>query len=253
MQTKSELLDQITDKEDRVLLSSLYDKLMQSDRKNYPIYSDFLDARQLRLVQQLFSFWGDRLRFFGGIQNAERCICYLDFGYEDFPIRLIEICSSGAENISHGDVLGSLMGLGIKRQKIGDVLADGRLVFAVKEEIAEYVMQQLTKISRYPVTLQLLDGFTVEKKQQFSCRSSTVSSLRLDCVVADIAKLSREKAKEYILANKVKVNHFEETNYKKVLSPGDVLSLSHVGRFVLDEVEGFTKKNRLKITIKKYE
>lgn len=253
MLTKSELLDKITDKEDRVFLSSVYDKLEQSERKNYPIFSDFLDAKQIRLAQTLFSFWKDRLRFFGGIGNAERMLCYLEFGYEEFPIRLIEAFVPGGADISHGDVLGSLMGLGIKRQKVGDILVGDRIVFAVKEEISDYVLQNLATISRYPVTLQLLDGFFVEKEQKFSYRSTTVSSLRLDCVVADIAHLAREKAKDYILANKVKVNHFEETNYKKVLSSGDVLSLSHIGRFVLEEVEGVTKKNRMKIIIKKYE
>lgn len=253
MLTKSELLDKIPDKEDRLFLSSVYDKLEQSERKNYPIFSDFLDARQIRLTENLFSFWSDRLRFFGGIQNAERCLCYLEFGYEEFPVKLIEVTSASVDKFTHGDILGSLMGMGIKRQKIGDILVGETVVFAVKEEISEYILQNLTKISRYPVTLKVLDGFTVAKQQQFSYRSSTVSSLRLDCVVADIAKLSREKAKEYILANKVKVNHFEETNYKKLLSQGDVLSLSRVGRFVLDEVEGLTRKNRIKIVIKKYE
>lgn len=236
-----------------MFLSSVYDKLEQSERKNYPIFTDFLDARQIRLVEMLFPFWKDRLRFFGGIQNAERCLCYLEFGYEEFPIRLVEVSSPGLDKLTHGDVLGALMGLGIKRQKIGDILVGENVVFATKEEVSGYVLQNLLKISRYPVTLRVLDGFTVVKEQQFSYRSTTVSSLRLDCVVADIAKLSREKTKEYILANKVKVNHFEETNYKKVLSLGDVLSLSHVGRFVLDEAEGVIRKNRLKIVIKKYE
>ncbi|MBQ7950851.1 MAG: hypothetical protein IJ278_03940 [Clostridia bacterium] len=253
MQSKTELLDKIQEKEDRVFLASVYDKLEQSDRKNYPVFSDFLDARQIVLVQSVFPFWRDRIRFFGGIRNAERQICYLEFGYEDFPVRLLEIFSSQMDKITHGDVLGSLMGLGMKRQKIGDILTGERLIVAVKEEVAEYICMELSQISRYPVTVKILDDFTVERKQQFSARSTTVSSLRLDCLVADIAHLSREKAKSYIIAGKVKVNHFEETNYKHLLCEGDVLSLSHVGRFLLDTVDGFTKKDRVKITIKKYE
>ncbi len=253
MQSKTELLDKIQEKEDRVFLASVYDKLEQSDRKNYPVFSDFLDARQIALVQSVFPFWRDRIRFFGGIQNAERQICCLEFGYEEFPVRLLEICSSQINKITHGDILGSLMGLGMKRQKIGDILTGERLIVAVKEEVAEYICMELTQISRYPVTVKILDGFTVERKQQFSSRSTTVSSLRLDCLVADIAHLSREKAKAYIISGKVKVNHFEEVNYKRLLGEGDVLSLSHVGRFVVDTVDGFTKKDRIKITIKKYE
>ena len=236
-----------------MFLASLYDRLEQSDQKNYPVYSDFLDARQMILVQQTFPFWRERLQFFGGIQNAERCICSLDFEYGEPPVRLLEVFASDISKLAHGDILGSLMGLGLKRQKIGDILTGDRAVFAVKEEVAEYICQELTQISRYSVNVQMVDGFSVAREQQFSSRSTTVSSLRLDCLVADIARLSREKAKSYILSGKVKVNHFEESNYKRVLQEGDVLSLVRVGRFVIDSVDGVTKNDRMKITVKKYE
>lgn len=253
MQLKSQILEKIPDKEDRIFLASIYDRLEQSDRKTYPIYSDFLDARQIALVKNTFPFWKDRLQFFGGIKNAERCICSLDFGDTEYPVRLIEVDAPPQAQLSHGDVLGSLMGLGLKRQKIGDILTGDKTVFAVKEEVAEYICQELTQISRYSVSLTILDGFFVEREQKFSQRSTTVSSLRLDCLVADIAHLSREKAKTYIVSGKVKVNHFEEENYKRLLCEGDVLSLSRIGRFVVAKVDGFTKKDRIKITINKYE
>ncbi len=253
MQTKTELLAKISDKDDRMLLSSVYDKLEQSYQKNYPVFSDFLDERQIAMVKSLFSFWKDDLCFFGGIENAGRNICHLRFGYEDYPIKLVELSFPKGASVSHRDVLGSLMGLGIKRQKIGDILVDDVAVVAVKEEILKYLMENLISVGRYPVTLRVLDDFSVTNTANFSYRQTTVAALRLDCIISDIARLSREKAKELILSGKVKVNHFIETHYNKVLSSGDMISVTKKGRFVLEEVEGVTRKDRVKITIKKYE
>ncbi len=235
------------------MLSSVYDKLEKSYQKGYPIYSDFLDEKQIVLAKQLFSFYRDDLCFFGGVPNAERQVCYLDFGYGETPIKMIGISSSCGNQFGHRDVLGALMGLGIKRQKLGDIVVGELSYFLVKEEIAEYVMENLHTVGRYPVSLEVIENPEIEKEQSFSYRSTTVSSLRLDCLVGDIAKLSREKAKELILAGKVKVNHFETTQYNKTLSVGDLISISKKGRFVLEEVEGVTKKDRVKILIKKYE
>ncbi len=253
MQTKTELLNRISDKEERIYLSSVYDKLELSYQKNYPVYSDFLDGRQIALVKQLFSFWSDRLCFSGGISGAERLVCYLDFGYGEVPVKIVEIQCSRGDQLSHRDILGSLMGLGIKRQKIGDILLGELICFAAKEEIVPYILENLHQVGRYPVSLRVLHGIIPEKQQQYSYRSATVSSLRLDCIVADIAHLSREKAKGLILSGGVKVNHFEESNYKKQLQAGDLISIAQKGRFQLETVEGTTKKDRLKIIIKKYE
>ncbi|MBR5239151.1 MAG: hypothetical protein IKW04_01070 [Clostridia bacterium] len=253
MQTKTELLAKISDKEDRMLLSSVYDKLEQSYQKNYPIYTDFLDERQITMVKAFFPFFQEQLSFYGGIQNAGRNICYLRFGYEQFPVVLLKLSFPKGADISHRDVLGALMGLGIKRQKIGDILIGESNVVAVKEEILKYILENLTSVGRYPVSVSVLENETVIMEEKVSFRTTTVAALRLDCIVSDITRLSREKSKELILSGKVKLNHFEETNYKKVLSQGDLVSISKKGRFALSEIEGITRKDRIKITIKKYE
>jgi len=253
MQTKTELLAKISDKEDRMLLSSVYDRLEQSYQKNYPLFSDFLDERQIALVKSLFSFWKDQIAFFGGMENAGRCVCYLQFGYEQFPVKLLQLSFPKGADIAHRDVLGALMGLGIKRQKIGDILIGDSNVVAVKEEIVSYVLENLVSVGRYPVSVSILEEGSVVMEAKFTYHSVIVAALRLDCIVSAITHLSREKAKELILAGKVKVNHFEETNYKKVLSSGDLLSISKKGRFILGEPEGVTRKDRIKMTVKKYE
>lgn len=253
MQTKTELLAKISDKDDRMLLSSVYDKLEQSYQKSYPVFSDFLDERQMTLVKKVFSFWKEDLCFFGGIENAGRNICHLRFDYGEYPVKLLELSFPKGADIGHRDVLGALMGLGIKRQKIGDILVDGVAIVAVKEEILKYLTENLTMVGRYPVTLRVLEDYSVKNNETFSYRQTTVSALRLDCIVSDITRLSREKAKELILSGKVKVNHFEETHYNKVLSEKDIISISKKGRFVLEEIEGITRKDRIRITIKKYE
>lgn len=253
MRTKTELLAKISDKDDRMLLSSVYDKLEQSYQKNYPVFTDFLDERQIALVKSMFPFWKEQLSFYGGIRNSARNICYLQFGYEVFPVCLVEISYPKGADISHRDILGALMGLGVKRQKIGDIMIGETGVVAVKEEIAKYILENLISVGRYPVSLAVLENDSVQLEEKCSYRSTTVAALRLDCIISDITRLSREKAKDLILSGKIKVNHFEETNYKKVLSQSDLISISKKGRFMLEEIEGVTRKDRIKIIIKKYE
>ena len=79
-----------------------------------------------------------------------------------------------------------------------------------------------------------------------------LENIQFDICFTSPLKRARETA-ELILAGKVKVNHFEQTHYNKMLSLGDMVSISKKGRFVLEEIEGITRKDRIRITIKKYE
>lgn len=146
------------------------------------------------------------------------------------------------------------MSLGIKRQKIGDIIvSDDGIFIEIKEEIYPFVKSNLTSIRSYPVEINEIDDDTiVERVQEYKDLNFTVSSLRLDCVVSSILNVSREKAKEYIIAGNVKINHIEEKNYKKNVSEGNILSLRKSGRYLFFKDDGLSKKGKNKIIIKKF-
>ena len=61
------------------------------------------------------------------------------------PIKLYSVISSNAE-FTHRDILGSLMGLGIKREMIGDIIInEDKAQFFCHNSISEFVEFNLKK------------------------------------------------------------------------------------------------------------
>ena len=116
------------DQEEIMLLRRVND-LVQKSRREYSVcYSHFLTPSQQALLNRVEEFLG-LIRFEGGYEDAERRLCrvsadeYCTDGGAPILLLRAEASADNAE-LSHRDVLGSLMGLGLKREMIGDILAD---------------------------------------------------------------------------------------------------------------------------------
>lgn len=205
--------------------------------------------------------------FFGGYADAERkCVVFLpDYYTEDdindepslCDINYIEASvdkfNEKTANFSHRDVLGSLMGLGIERHLIGDIVADGgHAVFAVKSKIVPFINENLIKISRYPVTITVYDKYEMTPKQDCVSDSDTVASMRLDAVISSIFSVSRSAACDAINGGLVGVNGIAVIKPDRTVNEGDKLSLRGKGKAIIDSVGGFSKKGRIRFTYRKY-
>ena len=145
------------------------------------------------------------------------------------------------------------MSLGIERDTIGDILvADGRAVIFVKAELKEYIESQLFKIGRTGIKIVNCDLSDLPLGRGIATYDYTVTSLRLDNVVAAICKCSRDKTSKLILSGVVSHNFQLEQNVSKQLKQGDTIIIRGKGKFILDKVYGQTKKGRLKITVLYY-
>ena len=80
----------------------------------------------------------------------------------------------------------------------------------------------------------------------------TVSSLRLDAVAASGFSLSRGKAADLIASGRVQLNHRECVKPDHAVAQGDVLSCRGLGKCVLTEVGGPSKKGRILIVLERY-
>ena len=130
--------------EDRFLMAKLWDKRTGAIRKNIPGETAYLSPRELEMARYLF---GDEpgLYAFGGYEDAERKMLvylpdYLEestlYG-EDSPLVCLEGTFFQGDELSHRDILGALMGAGIQRETVGDILVEkGRCLFFVTREIA---------------------------------------------------------------------------------------------------------------------
>jgi len=194
---------------------------------------------------------------FGGCEDAERVMIgffpdYMEPQESEFPITPLLI--TGVEGLSHRDILGSVLGLGIKRELTGDIFVEeDRAVVMCDSSIADYLLFQLKTVGRNKVEVSVCpEDVALKLMHPFTLSRSVVASLRLDAVAGAMAHLSRGDAQSLIAGEGVNVNFALCTDTSKKLKEGDVVSIRHHGRFVLTEVMGETKKGRLAIEIKTY-
>lgn len=248
---------------DKLLEARIEDMYELAERDYSYVYSSFLDERQCavaeKLCQRLSVDGAIMYKLWGGYENAQRkmlCV-YCEYSSEyimqDYPIKCLTFKYRKEDKLSHRDFLGSFMGLRIKRETVGDiVVAEGEAQAFVTDTAARYIEQLLSKIGRVGVKISADEPFRLENEIKFKEISTTVASLRLDCITAAAANISREKAAALIRSEKTDVNHFTVTSASHELKEGDVLSVRGCGRFVLSGINGITKKSRIHIILKKY-
>lgn len=231
--------------------------------KNYveqtysPKLTDFLDPREQLILSTIVGVKQEiKLSFFGGTSHTERKRAFLYPDYfecteEEFQVGLFEIdYPKKFVTLTHPQVLGSLMSLGLSRGKFGDILInDDRVQFFVAKEVEDYIRLQLDSIGKAKVALKLLkNSEAAVSKDVWSEFTTTSSSLRLDTIVSAIFNLSRQKSQVYITQGQVKVNWrmIEVTTFE--CGEGDILSVRGYGRAKIMSIEGKTKKDKWKIT-----
>lgn len=244
--------------EKKLLVSKCEDLLKRAKKSGEALFSAFLDPSERAYIKKFLKAPdGVSFGFSGGFPDAERSMFYACPDWEEFaepPLSAVLISSNGREELSHRDFLGSLMGLGISREVTGDILVKGNdaLVF-LKEDIAEYVIYNLTSIGRARVKCSLYDGNLEEFiKKEVKEEAVNVSSLRLDCVIAGAYRVSRTISSELIRQGRVKVNFEECFKNDLKLGDGDLISVRGFGRIRYLGVSGTSKKGRLYVSIERY-
>ena len=177
--------------------------------------------------------------------------------YESWAeIAVLEVRGSGYRVFSHRDVLGSVMALGIKRETVGDILltSDGYTAYmAVSESVADYLCTVLENVANDRVhTKRVAKNALPKVEKHFADMVLTLPSLRLDALVSELAKLSRDKAKKLFAAGKVSLNHAVVTAPDKAFAEKDILTVSGCGKFLVDGFLGLTAKERYRVVIRKY-
>ncbi len=239
--------------EDKLLTRHIIDLANQHMRSSSPKFSYFLDERQQALAVSALNH--ERIYdyiLYGGYDNAIRkTVLFGDFK-NNFPFVPLVYNFRECDSVTHRDVLGSLMAQNIKREAIGDILITSKraVVFAMRTVLP--ICEEITKIGRIGVTVShdFCEGDI--SVQQFEEIKATVNSPRLDSIVSSALRMSREKTQELILKKGVTLNHFLTFKPDERVSENDTFSISGFGKFVLREVGGLSKKDRIFITINKF-
>ncbi|SDB09283.1 RNA-binding protein [Eubacterium oxidoreducens] len=248
----------------RFLLKRLQDLSRRAQEYYETTYSDFLNLNELSFFLQNKNEICDHYKLFGGYEKAERqmiafipdALSFDENDSFDYPIICIKVEPKNkkfAESLSHRDFLGALMHLGITRNQIGDILVseDGAYVFCQKH-ICDFIMGELKKIRHTNVKCSIYN----QEISQFAIKtktiSKTVTSMRLDCIIAALLGTSRTMADHYIKSELTFVNSVcvEKSTYK--CNEGDVISVRGYGKYSLIHINGISKKGKLKLVYEKY-
>lgn len=263
--TKTELLDRCaSDGEERLLLARVLDKLELCRRRSIPACTGFLSPGERAAAEGLIAACGHPAHlFFGGYEGAERTVCAFLPDWlegkdwkagEDCPVTALHCAFREEEELSHRDFLGSIMGLGVTREKIGDILVGrGGADVLVLRELEPYLLQNLDSAGRARLKVSPLSlGELVPPEVKRETVRDTVSSLRLDAVAAAAFRLSRSKAAELIAAGRVTLNYKECLKVDRPVAEGDVISCRGLGKCAVKELPGLSKKGRIMIVLERY-
>ena len=225
---------------------------------DYNVYSDFLGLSEISELKEMKTL--TPVTLFGGYNDAERVVAsfgdrsYFD-DYSDFPIKciLIEPLSQKfADNLTHRDFLGSLIGLGIKRETVGDILINNNCgyVFCL-ETIGNFIIDNLSKVRKTTVKCSSTDNIPTNTLAPEDTEI-IVSSLRLDVVVSAVYNLSRSNSQKLFMSEKIFLNGVMKNSPSVTIKENDVVSVRGFGRFIFSGIIRKTKKDRLLIGVLLY-
>ena len=146
------------------------------------------------------------------------------------------------------------MALGLTRDSIGDIIiVDSDIYLFVMAQTADFIMQGMHSAGKATLRFEPVTGEIRIPEPRGSCFHDTLSSLRLDAVVASAYRLSRNESGDVIRAGLVKLNHLPCDRVDTAVEEGAMLSVRSKGRIKLQKIEGLTRKQRIGVTFFRYE
>lgn len=247
--------------EREALLRRVDDLARRCEKTNTLIHTSFLTpAEQAELVRCVKRFSGCRMLLHGGGPDCERRVAFF------LPDWLEEADFEPAEAIAalridayfgtpgHRDYLGALLGLGVRREWVGDIRVDGQTAWvfclpSVAEQLAG--LEQAGRVSVKAAVVPLSAVPEPERKRKTV--KFTVQSPRFDAILGESFRLSRTQATRLIAAGAASLNYLPCLKNDAPVSEGDVISLKGHGKATVAEIGGKSRKDRLFVTVQLWE
>ena len=232
--------------------SRLLELAEQADRQQRCRFTPFLTPPEAELALAAAKRARVLVDLSGGYDGAERRMARFvpqSAEPEPYPIAALEVCWPRQDAPEHRDLLGALMGLGIKRARVGDItLLPDRAYLFVERALMELVAQSLTEAGRIRLRVQVAQALPELIAPEGETLHFTVQTPRLDAVVGDGFHLSRGKAAELIEAGDVKLRHQPMLRPDARVEIGDAVSVRGYGRLQVENIGEPTRKGRLPVS-----
>ena len=257
MDRKKQIAALTDDEGERLLLAQACERLTRAEQRGIPAATVFLTPREQALLRQLLP----QCRFRGGTPDAERAVAYWLPEYEDEddyrengPVACLRAAFFEENAVGHRDMLGALMGCGIRREAVGDLCLQPRQCdLFVTAELAPYLLDNLTSAGRAHLTLTRIAPSQADRPPQaLQELRVTVSSPRLDSVISAAFHLSRGSAADAVAAGRVNLNDLTCLKPDRAVQENDTVSVRGLGKLRVLALGGLTKKGRLALTLGKY-
>ena len=263
-------------KEEQILLQHFNDMIQTAYQRSIPVFSHFCSLTELELAYRaLEAFYGVMIQkgvqyeLYGGYPDAERqIICFLpENGYSvqnsAFPVSCVQIAPVNkrfCDTLTHRDFLGTIMNLGITRDQIGDILVKKEkqgnnqvcvgYVFCKADKTD--LLLSITRMKHTTVTTKEVAMEQISWEPEWEDIIGSVSSFRIDVIIALAIRASRSQVLELIQSGNVFLNGRCCTENAKKLNEGDIFSIRGYGKFLFEKAYAISKKGRYHITVKKY-
>ncbi len=261
-----------------MLLGRIKDLARRANENNYITHTDFLSQSELfdvssmcereKLITGENQIDGVNYCIYGGVDEPERAVmCFLP-EYLDKETFLLQEKTDGeivsciliepvnrrfADELTHRDFLGSLMNLGIERNRIGDIrTSEARGFVFVMDEVSDLICDELVRIKHTTVKCRKVPVSECDILPKFKEIEGTVSSERLDAILAFVYKLSRSRAQELVESESVFVDGRTAYSSGYDLKTGARVSVRGHGKFIYDGIQKETRKGRLSVKVRLY-
>ncbi len=242
--------------DERAEVLNLYEKYILCKEKDITLFgNNFYTPNVWKWVEKNFKEESIGVETYGLFNDCERrMICFNNKYYADFPIKCIKIINTSKFiTLKHKDYLGSILGLGIQRNKIGDLIVDENCCYVpVHLEIAEYILYNLEKIGKTSCKVQIIEDKKDFPKVSLKEEIILVSSLRLDSLICKICNTARSKAVSIIEQGLVLVDYNVVREKSHEVNIDERITIRKKGKFIVGNIIGNSKSGKVKLVIKKY-
>lgn len=254
-------------KEEKIILAKLNDKIRLCKTKNKLVNTEFLNMYQENIIRkELERIKAKNYILTGGYSEAESKILIM------YPEKITEeIAKENITNIikvikiqlpneqkgkyQHRDYLGTIMQFGLERERIGDIIVyEDEAYVIVLSENAQYIKDSLQTTKKFKKSkIEIIDIVEMKvKKPEFEEIKISVNSQRLDNFISEICKISRSETTRLIASELVSINCKIETKQTKTVETGDVLIIRGKGKFIVSDFLDINRKGKQVVIVKKY-
>lgn len=254
-------------KEEKIILAKLNDKIRLCKKKNKLVNTEFLNMYQENIIRkELERIKAKNYTLTGGYSEAESkiLIMYPEKITEEMTkenitsiIKVIKIQLPNEQKgkYQHRDYLGTIMQFGLERERIGDIIVyEDEAYVIVLSENAQYIKDSLQTTKKFKKSkIEIIDIVEMKvKKPEFEEIKISVSSQRLDNFISEICKISRSETTRLIASELVSINCKIETKQTKTVEIGDILIIRGKGKFIVSDFLDINRKGKQVVIVKKY-